>query len=66
MPYLPNFNKIPAKTIEPATGASTWALGNQRWVKNIGVFTRKAAIRITHQTQANVEEEKKFQIDSDI
>lgn len=23
MPYAPNFNKIPARIIEPATGAST-------------------------------------------
>lgn len=29
-PYLPNFRRIPAKIIDPATGASTWALGSQR------------------------------------
>lgn len=29
-PYLPSFSRIPARTIDPATGASTWALGSQR------------------------------------
>ena len=36
--------RIPAKTIDPATGASTWAFGSQRWVINKGIFTRKAII----------------------
>jgi hypothetical protein len=39
---------MPARTIEPATGASTWALGNQRWVINIGVLTRNAIMVISH------------------
>lgn len=29
-PYPPNFRRIPAKSIEPTTGASTWAFGNHR------------------------------------
>lgn len=29
-PYLPNFSKIAANTMDPATGASTWALGNHK------------------------------------
>lgn len=29
-PYLPSFKRIPARIIDPATGASTWALGSQR------------------------------------
>lgn len=29
--------------MDPATGASTCALGNQRCTENIGSFTRKAA-----------------------
>jgi len=41
-PYPPNFNITPAKTIDPATGASTWALGSQRCTPHIGNFTRKA------------------------
>ena len=30
-PYPPNFSRTPAKIIEPATGASTWAFGNHKW-----------------------------------
>lgn len=29
-PYPPSFSKILARIIEPAVGASTWALGSQR------------------------------------
>ena len=29
-PYPPSFSKMPASTIEPLTGASTWALGNHK------------------------------------
>lgn len=43
IPYPPNFNKTPAKIIEPETGASTWALGNHWCTKNIGNFTKNAA-----------------------
>lgn len=42
-PYPPSFKRIAAKTIDPAIGASTWALGNHRWTENIGSFTRKPA-----------------------
>lgn len=42
IPYLPSFNKIAAKIIEPITGASTCALGNHTWAPNIGNFTTKA------------------------
>lgn len=41
-PYPPSFNKIAAKIIDPSKGASTWALGNHKWVKNIGIFTKNA------------------------
>merc|ERR1719481_666693 len=41
LPYPPNFNKTPAKIIEPLTGASTCALGNHWWKKNIGNLTKK-------------------------
>ena len=47
-PYLPSFSKIPASTIDPATGASTWAFGSQRCVMYRGIFTRNAAIVINH------------------
>lgn len=42
-PYVPTFNKAPARAMEPTMGASTWALGSQRCTKNIGVFTKKGA-----------------------
>ena len=32
-----------AKTIDPATGASTWALGSHKCTVNIGSLTRKAS-----------------------
>jgi len=45
IPYPPNFNRIAAKIIDPATGASTWALGNHRWVINIGNLTKNPLIK---------------------
>ena len=42
IPYPPSLSKIPAKIIEPPTGASTWALGNHWCTKNIGNLTRNA------------------------
>ena len=30
MPCPPSFSRIAVRTIEPAIGASTWALGSQR------------------------------------
>jgi len=38
-----------ARTIDPATGASTWALGSQRWTVYMGIFTKKATIINSHQ-----------------
>lgn len=32
--------------MDPAIGASTWALGNHRWVENMGSFTKNPAIVI--------------------
>lgn len=40
-PYLPNFNKRPAKIIDPLVLASTWALGSQKWIPNTGILTKK-------------------------
>jgi len=34
--------------MDPATGASTWAFGSHKWVRNIGIFTRNAAIIAIH------------------
>jgi len=48
IPYPPNFNKTPAKIIEPETGASTCALGNHKCTTYIGNFTRNANTLINH------------------
>jgi len=45
-PYPPNFRRIAARIIEPATGASTWAFGNHKCTENRGNFTRNAVIII--------------------
>lgn len=47
-PYPPNFRRIAAKIIDPATGASTWALGNQRCREYKGIFVKKARIVAVH------------------
>ena len=49
MPYPPSFRRIAASTMDPATGASTWAFGNQRWTPYSGIFTRKAIRQPAHQ-----------------
>jgi len=41
-PYTPIFKRIAAKSIDPPTGASTWAFGNHKWTPYIGNFTKKA------------------------
>jgi hypothetical protein len=50
-PYLPSFRRMAARTIEPASGASTWAFGSQRCKEKIGILTKKAIIVITHHTE---------------
>ena len=40
-PYPPIFNITLAKTIEPKTGASTWALGSHICRRKQGIFTKK-------------------------
>lgn len=45
IPNVPNLSRIPAKIIDPATGASTWAFGSHRCRKNIGALARKAINR---------------------
>ena len=46
-PHPPSLSINPAKTMEPNTGASTWALGNHMWKKNTGNLTKKAKIKNT-------------------
>lgn len=41
-PYPPSLSRMPARIIDPATGASTWALGSQRCVEYKGIFTKNA------------------------
>lgn len=48
MPYPPSFSRIAARTIEPAMGASTCALGSQRWRPYNGILTMKAIIHANH------------------
>jgi len=45
IPYPPNFKSTPAKIIDPATGASTWALGSHKCTEYIGILTKKAKKR---------------------
>lgn len=49
MPYPPNFRRIAARIIEPAIGASTWALGSHRCVRNRGSLTINAMFVKSHQ-----------------
>ena len=44
-PKVPIFSIRAAKTIDPYTGASTWALGSHIWVKYMGDFTKKAKVK---------------------
>lgn len=60
-PYLPNFRRMPAKIIDPATGASTCAFGSQRWKKYKGILTIKAVIVITHHNLTKKEELEKIE-----
>lgn len=48
-PYLPSFRRMPARIIDPATGASTCALGSHRCVVYRGVLTRNAITVSNHQ-----------------
>ena len=40
-PYAPIFSNTPARTAEPAAGASVWAGGSQVWNGTVGVLTAK-------------------------
>lgn len=45
MPYPPSFSSKAARSMDPAMGASTWALGSHRWRPYRGAFTMKARSR---------------------
>jgi len=55
-PYLPSFNNIPARTMEPLVLASTCAFGNQKWNPSIGILIRNG-VNIKNITLLNL---KKF------
>ena len=44
IPYPLSFSRTAASTMDPAMGASTWALGNQRCRPYNGIFTINANI----------------------
>lgn len=50
IPYPPSFNRTAASTMDPAIGASTWALGNHRCRPYRGIFTKNAIINANHKT----------------
>lgn len=43
-PYPPNFSRIPARIMEPLTGASTCAFGSHKCTPHMGTFTRNANV----------------------
>ena len=55
-PYEPSFSRRPARIMEPAMGASTWAFGNHKWNKKIGILTRKAREVESHQARERASE----------
>jgi len=48
IPYPPIFSSTPESTIDPETGASTWALGSQRCSPKMGSFTKNTINMNTH------------------
>lgn len=44
-----------ASTIDPAIGASTWALGSHRWRPYKGIFTIKAIMHAYHRIELGAE-----------
>jgi hypothetical protein len=45
-PKAPSFRRTLAKTILPPVGASTWAFGSHKWIRNKGSFTPKPTNKI--------------------
>lgn len=48
IPYPPSFNRIAARIMDPAIGASTWAFGSHRWTPYNGILIIKAIIHASH------------------
>lgn len=47
-PYPPSLSRIAARIMDPAIGASTWALGSHKCVVNIGNLTRNPPSVMSH------------------
>lgn len=61
IPYPPSFKRTAARIIDPATGASTCALGSHRCTMNKGSFTIKARFIINQngpEVELNLNKEK--------
>lgn len=50
IPYPPSFKRMAAKIIDPATGASTCAFGNQRWAPYSGILIINAIRQLSHKS----------------
>lgn len=48
IPYPPNFRSTAARTIDPAMGASTWALGSHKCSPYRGILTINAMMHAIH------------------
>lgn len=48
MPYPPSFSRTAARIMDPAIGASTWALGSHRWTPYNGILIMKAMMQANH------------------
>jgi hypothetical protein len=57
IPYPPSFSRTAASTMEPAIGASTWALGSHRCSPYNGILTINA---IMHASQSRLFDHDRF------
>lgn len=48
IPYPPSFNRMAARIMDPAIGASTWAFGSHKWTPYSGILIMKAIIHASH------------------
>lgn len=57
-PYPPNLRRIPARIMDPATGASTWAFGSHKWTVYIGILTKNAITVRNHHKKATLDDKR--------
>ena len=53
---MPSFSSTPARSIEPAVGASVWASGSQVWNGTTGVLITKAMAKPRNNQRASLRE----------